>query len=137
MTVLKHKDMDWKYYIQQLVENGHRISDIELYELCGYLLKYDLEDHKCKNNVLNNIFDRDNSTISELFGKFLTAESPESTEDLLRSMKQAIMGFYEKRIEALLATARKDLERECKDTMLTTSSLNSEEYNNYLNGLKV
>lgn len=111
MTVQKHKDMNWKYYIKELARNN-KVSEIELYELCGYLLKRDIQESVFRKFMVSDIWDNSELPLADLLSTFLTTESPESSFDLLQGMKKAALEFYGKQIDELLEEAREEYAQE-------------------------
>lgn len=102
MTVIKHKDMDYRSYVRALAESSGKLSDIERLELSGYLLRRDMDtDDRVK--IFRNIFEQDNLLLGNLAAYFFTAESPDTALDLHESLKSFAVDYYAKEIEYLMA----------------------------------
>jgi hypothetical protein len=103
MAIMKQKDIDWKVYLRQLAESPSKLSEIERIEFAGYLLQRDLDSNK------NIILDSD---IFNLIAKYLIAESPDTSFDLLQNIKSAALDFYDHEINQLLSEEIEILQKE-------------------------
>lgn len=113
MAVPKTKDMNWRRYLRALAESSSsHISDIERVELSGYLLRRDIEIAEKPGIVLNEIFSKYNYEIADLIAGFLIAESPDTTTDLLLSIRNLVVDRYTNHIDHLLKEEAQTLKEE-------------------------
>jgi hypothetical protein len=112
MAVIKRKDIDWKAYLRQLAESSVKMSSIEKIEFSGYLLRRDIEFTTNISGLLNKIFCMDNYSIADVIASFLIAESPDTTNDLIKEIQIAVSKYYENEILSLIEAEEKQLERE-------------------------
>lgn len=109
MTVTKHKDIDWRFYLRQLAESPSSPSDIELVEFAGYLLRRDMEDGN-RVNMFRAIFEYDNLYLADVVASFLTAKSPEATEDLIKTLQVFVVDYYDDEMKRLIKEEEWEIE---------------------------
>lgn len=113
MAIIKHKDMNWKKYIAALAESPSKLSDIERIELSGYLLRRDMELEN-RGVVLDDILSMYNYELGDVISAFLIAESPDTTFDLLQSIRNHVADYYSKEIDTLISDAVRALQEQMK-----------------------
>jgi hypothetical protein len=112
MSITKSKDMDWRKYLKELAESDRKPSDIECTEFSGYLLRRDAENSS-KSVILHD-------DIIDLVANFLIAESPDTIEDLLRSIKFSVVDHYKKEMTILISDEEKSIKEEKYQRALRT-----------------
>jgi len=113
MAVVKTKDMDWKDYLRKLAESvPNKISDFELMEFAGYLLRRDMESSNDRVEIFEAIMGYDNCLLADMLASYLIAESPDSSEDLLNIYKNAVLEYYQKEITYLIKSEKEAIKQE-------------------------
>lgn len=113
MAVVKQKDMDWKDYARKLAESApNKISDIELLEFSGYLLRRDMEESNDRLNIFATVMRYDNCFLADLMASFLIAESPDTNEDLVKHLKEAVLEYYMNEIKYLIRVEKEAIAEE-------------------------
>lgn len=97
MAVTKRKDMDWKEYLNELIANKSKLSDVEKAEFCGLLLKRDLIIDQQEEGINDEFF-----ALTKLTSNLLIAESPETISDLINHLKKVLFDYYDNEINELL-----------------------------------
>lgn len=111
MAIVKNKEMNWKSYLRKLAESPCKLTEADINEFSGYLLKRDMDDEK-RLTIFNNIFSNDNFVFIEFIVSFLTAESPENIKDLHKNIKAIVSDYYRSQIHELIADEEKVIEEE-------------------------
>lgn len=101
MAVTKHKDADWAYYLDQIVQSGGKVSESDMQEFSGFLFKRDMQD-ELNYQPFRVITMSDNSILSDKIIAYLIAESPETITDLLEELKRRVISFYKNEIIKLI-----------------------------------
>lgn len=102
MSVVKKSDADWRYYLRQLAESQHKISDIEKVEFAGYLMRRDSEKGAAGSQDFIKMISFDNCYLMDYISAYMIAESPESIEDLLKNIQHIIVEYYSDEMDSLI-----------------------------------
>ncbi len=111
MAVVKNKDMNWKTYLRKVAESPCKLTETDINEFSGYLLKRDMDANE-RVKIFNSIFSQDNFGFIEFIVSFLTTESPESIQDLHRNIKGLVSDYYQNQIHELIVDEEKIIEEE-------------------------
>lgn len=105
MAVTKHKDADWRYYLNEIVQSGGKISEIEMLEFSGFLLKRDMQDPISAASTFRSMIMYGATSLSEKMIAYFVAESPDTSFDLLQNIKQLAVDYYKDEIFRLINIA--------------------------------
>jgi hypothetical protein len=112
MAVVKKKDIDWRYYLKELVQSTTKISELERLEFAGFLLKRDMKESFNRHAIFEKIVTYDNCYLADVISSFLTVESPDSLYDLLDTIKKIVLEYYNEQIMKLIEIECKHLKAE-------------------------
>lgn len=112
MAIMKKKDIDWKYYLTEIARSQSKLSEIEKQEFAGHLLKRDMESTQKRYNVIEDIAISEDCYLGDMIASFLVAESPDTIEDLLNTIKKIITDFYTNEINELIINEEKFIQDE-------------------------
>jgi hypothetical protein len=113
MSVTKSKSLTWDGYLRGLAASPFKPTENEMAEFAGFLLERDLEDDNKYKKLTKALFKDDEELVIDM-SKYLMATSPESTEQLLKTIKQRIVNFYEDEINFLLKETIIELDKDKK-----------------------
>lgn len=104
MAVMKKKDIDWRYYLRELVQSKTKISDFERTEFAGFLLERDTkgEMNMVRYNLFSDLVTQNDCVLVDIISQFLTAESPENKDNLISSIKTIVVNYYNDEINRLI-----------------------------------
>lgn len=102
MAITKRRNVTWKEYVRDLAESPHKLTEIEKIELSGLLLRRDMDTDK-RTSILHTIFSKYDYEIADIIAAFLITESPDTSGDLLHSIKTLVSEHYTAEIKELIA----------------------------------
>jgi hypothetical protein len=105
MAVTKHKDADWKYYLGEIVQSGGKISESEMLEFSGFLLKRDMQHPIMGDSHFRSMIMARSIELAERMSAYFIAESPDTSFDLLQHMKVLTIDYYKDQILKLIDVA--------------------------------
>ena len=105
MAVTKHKDADWKYYLDEIVQSGGKISDGEMLEFAGFLLRRDMQNPIMGASNFRSMIMAESVNLSDKMTAYFIAESPDTSFDLLQEMKRMAVDYYKTEILKIIDVA--------------------------------
>lgn len=112
MAVMKKKDIDWKYYLTELVRSNTKITDFERLEFAGFLLRRDMKDSFNRHAIFEKMMTYDNCYFADVIASYVIVETPESRDDLTDAAKKLLLEYYNDQIDKLIEIEVKHQEAE-------------------------